>query len=131
MDASSSMPGDIVQQIYNSSWMACSCVAAPSRFATIPMERDLLMDTGCGYNLADSECAAFMPWAMCASQFPVTLHIANSLTQADKERCAFIEQLAECITMLILPDTSTVLSIGLRCCEHGYGFDWPPFGDPV
>ena len=33
--------------------------------------------------------------------------------------------------MLVLPDTPTVLSIGRRCMEHGYGFWWEPYGLPI
>ena len=34
-------------------------------------------------------------------------------------------------TPYILDETPLVLSLGKRCLEEGYGFAWPPGGDPV
>merc|ERR1712020_489208 len=89
------------------------------------------MDTGCGYDLVAWIIAKLFPNSIVKSICPVSLHAATATVDANQMLKVYIDQLGEEANMLVLPDTPTVLSIGRRCMEHGYGFWWEPYGMPV
>ena len=65
----------------NQSGTAHCCVISAAAPALMPKDKRLLMDTGCGYDLADAEFAALFPHAKEHSQNQVDLHSANALIE--------------------------------------------------
>ena len=91
-----------------------------------------LADTGCGFDLVDK--ADVPDWAM--QNFltelaePVVLNTANGQVVCDKTVSLQVGPLCQEIEPLILEDTPSVLSIGLRCFKMGYSFIWKPYKTP-
>ena len=58
------------------------------------------------------------------SRSPTTVITANGEVQTHEEATVFVKELDTFLTMKLLEDTPTVLSLGKLCDEHGYSFEW-------
>ena len=87
-----------------------------------------IADTGCGYDLVDSGSvlSAHLTGKLKVLNTPVELATANGTTVADRYIPLHIPQFPEKVNALLLEKTPNVISIGLRCMEHGYSFIWKP-----
>jgi len=87
-----------------------------------------LMDTGSGLDLIGKHDVP----AKCRSRHadPVVLHTANGRVSVDTAAVISVPELYEEANPYMLRDSPAVLSIGLRCMEHGYQFVWPPGNTP-
>jgi hypothetical protein len=89
-----------------------------------------LMDTGFGHDLLAQRVADKLGASLRVASEKVSLQTANGLITPRHEAPLRLEELSEDVVPLILPSTPAVLSIGRRCMEQGYGFEWPPHGIP-
>jgi hypothetical protein len=80
------------------------------------------MDTGSGLDLI-GECDvprnAFLEPAD-----PISLHTANGSVDVTSTAAVPVPELHEYAHPYMLEDLLAVLSVGLRCMEHGYSFTW-------
>ena len=66
-----------------------------------------------------------------SSPKPVNLTTANGKTKAANVADVKIGVLEDTFSPYILEESPLVLSLGKRCLDEGYGFAWPPGGEPV
>ena len=66
-----------------------------------------------------------------SSPKPVNLTTANGRTKAANFADVKIGVLEDTFSPYILEESPLVLSLGKRCLDEGYGFAWPPGGEPV
>ena len=57
---------------------------------------------------------------------PLSFHTANGSVDVTSTAAVPVPELFEHAHPYVLEDTPAVLSIGLRCMEHGYQYVWPP-----
>ena len=103
--------------------------AAMSSAASPPSPRVplWLMDTGCGYDLISRDHVSRFPTGDQASELDISLDTANGSVPVEHEVSFRVPELAENVSAIVLQSTPPVLSIGRRCMEQGYRFEWPPF----
>ena len=58
------------------------------------------------------------------SRSSTTVITANGEVQTNKEATVYVKELNFLLTMKVLEDTPTVLSLGKLCHEHGYSCEW-------
>ena len=88
-------------------------------------------DTGCGYDLIsmDDVPVRFRKLAEMADH-TYSFYSATGDTAASKTIPIQSRALGETVKPLILKSTPAVLSIGMRCNDLGYWFEWQPFQLP-
>ena len=92
-----------------------------------PEIKEWLVDTGSGHDLIDATTAGkFQKWIR-ESPKTYKLHTAGGIRNVNQEVPLYVSQLGDKAVGLILPSTPAVLSMGRRCVEEGYHFEWPPF----
>ena len=55
---------------------------------------------------------------------PTIVTTANGEVQTHEEATVYVKELDLFLTMKVLEDTTTVLSVGKLCDEHGYSYEW-------
>ena len=58
------------------------------------------------------------------SRSPTTVMTANGEVQTREEAAVYVEQLDLVVTVMLLEDAPTVLSLGKLCEDHGYTYHW-------
>ena len=85
------------------------------------------MDTGCKHDLTTR---AVLPYGkidfITTAEIPILLATANNLVNGEKVVQQQIGELGETAEPYVLDSTPDVLSIGRRCVEQGYSFQWLP-----
>ena len=66
-----------------------------------------------------------MELVSCPEEY-LELHTANGPTVVNREVPVRVKHLNEVARALVLDSTPPVLSVGLRCVDHGYSFYWGP-----
>ena len=103
--------------------VALAALAAPARNV-----RPWLLDTGCKYDLTMQESSPeSLPESIIDAPMPITLSTANDLVNGDKVIRQQIGAFNEVAEPYVLASTPDVLSIGRRCVENGYHFEWEPY----
>ena len=106
--------------------LAAAMVGKRSKYPC-PEIKEWLMDTGSGHDLIDAATAAkFRKWIRQASK-TFKLQTAGGIRKVDEEIPFHVAHLGDNAAALILPSTPAVLTIGRRCVEEGYHFEWPAF----
>ena len=90
-----------------------------------------LMDTGCGWDLADEGDLKMAGMLNIIVKAPRGLRLKTpaGVAQCDNEVPLHIPVLEEAIKARGCPKTPNVLSIGRRCMLDGYSFHWPKLSD--
>ena len=90
--------------------------------------RSWLLDTGCKYDLTTrASIPTHQIDLISRAPVPILLATANDLVSGDKIAPQQIMELGEVAEPYVLDSTLDVLSIGQRCVEGGYTFEWKPF----
>ena len=106
--------------------LAAAMIGKRSKYPC-PEIKEWLMDTGSGHDLIDAATAAkFRKWIRQASK-TFKLHTAGGVRKVGEELPFWVAHLGDKAAALILPSTPAVLTIGRRCVEEGYHFEWPAF----
>ena len=91
-----------------------------------------LCDTGSGFDLVEEDalCELILAKAKEMSE-ALWLKTANGLTAAKRQVTFKLKCLRGGLANpVLLKSTPPVLSIGYRCMELGYHFEWPPYTSP-
>ncbi|CAE7187272.1 unnamed protein product, partial [Symbiodinium sp. CCMP2456] len=90
-----------------------------------------LMDTGCGHDLiSQRKVEKHGLETLVSPESGVSFQTANGVAATDLMSNFQTKSFAETINAYVLDDTPSVLSVGKRCMQQGYGFVWPPGKDP-
>ena len=89
-----------------------------------------LADTGSGHDLVDSSVVECDAGLINPRGSEIGLCTANGSCYPRGTLRMAVPELGEFIEALVLDSTPSVLSVGLRCMEYGYGFHWEPFSRP-
>ncbi|CAE6965643.1 unnamed protein product [Symbiodinium sp. CCMP2456] len=90
-----------------------------------------LMDAGCGHDLiSQRKVEKHGLETLVSPENGVSFQTANGITATDLISNFRTKSVAETINAYVLDDTPSVLSVGKRCMQQGYGFVWPPGKDP-
>jgi len=93
--------------------------------------KQLIADTGAGVNLmSKSELGAHELKFVEKLARPIKLNTANGVTTTDEVLPLELPSLDDTLDFVLLENTPAVVSVGERCMTKGYGFYWPPNGDP-
>ena len=87
-----------------------------------------IVDTGCGHNLVDMGIIQRSGHQsdIVSMGRPITLQTAGGPSASKGGLKVATPSLDEGeFTALIMPNSPSVLSVGERCLDHGYGFHWP------
>ena len=88
-------------------------------------------DTGCGHDLIGrDEIPEFLRHLEEPAESKLTFHSANGETTASRQIGLQSGAIGGIVTPLILKSTPAVLSVGRRCLEEGYEFEWKPYQQP-
>ena len=121
--------GTLTATSQSSSSSLSSAAAAASRQKLGPDR--WIMDTGSGYDLIGREDVPFPQWNEPAVE-GLELHTANGLTQVNEAAGLQVQHLGvHEVKPLILESCPPVLTVGRRCLDEGYSFNWPAFGKPT
>jgi len=93
--------------------------------------RMLIADTGAGVNLMsrhelDSDAIDRIE----NLARPIRLNTANGVISTDEVLPMELPVMDDTLDFVLLENTPAVVSVGERCMAKGYGFYWPPNGDP-
>ncbi len=103
-------------------------LAAASTSFPVANRRSWLMDTGCRFDLTTS---AAIPHnqrnSVYKAPMPIRLSTANDLVLGEQVVDQQIGLLGEVAVPYVLAASPDVLSIGRRCVEDGYSFEWLPY----
>ncbi len=87
--------------------------------------RAWLLDTGCKYDLTTRASVPLHQHnRIYRAPVPIILATANGLSSGEKSCNNTFGELGEVAEPYILDNTPDVLSIGRRCVEDGYSFNW-------
>ena len=95
-----------------------------------PKRMKWLMDTGCGHNLVGLKVASKLGLNPRMSSEAMTFMTANGITATDQKVDLVIDEMQDTILPFVMEESPSVLSIGKRCAEDGYGFLWMPGEEP-
>ena len=73
--------------------------------------------------LSKQEVAQVKEWVRQSAR-AIVLHTANNRVDAREAIDMLVKELNEWIEPCVLGSTPPVLSVGMRCMEHGYSFVW-------
>ena len=83
-----------------------------------------LIDTGCGHDLALRAELHALAALFRKANIPMRFQTANGCTDVTVCIKLFVGELGETIEPYIMASSPSVLSIGLRCQDLGYTFNW-------
>ena len=91
-----------------------------------------VVDSGSGFDLVGRRMLPFMGRSEVRDcERSLILSTANGEIRADKEAVIEIDKLGMKTTAIVLDDCPSVLSLGKKCMEEGFGFHWEPYGKPT
>ena len=61
----------------------------------------------------------------------MTFMTANGITETDQKVDLVIDDMKDTISPFVMEESPSVLSIGKRCGDNGYGFLWMPGEEPI
>ena len=99
--------------------------ALPAASTKEPEEREFVVDSGASMHMArkkDLNSAELETMRM--SRNPTTVMTANGEVQTRQDATVFVKELELFVTLMLLEETPTVLSLGKLCEDHGYNFHW-------
>ena len=86
------------------------------------------MDTGCKHDLTTRDAIPYCQIGMITkAEFPVLLSTANDIISSDMIAPQQIGALGVNAEPYVLDQSPDVLSIGRRCVQDGYSFQWLPY----
>ena len=90
-----------------------------------------IADTGAGVNLmSKDELDSRAKRRVEKLKTPLRLNTANGVIAADEVLPMELPVMDDTLDFVLLENTPAVVSVGERCVTKGYGFYWPPYGDP-
>ena len=89
--------------------------------------REVIADTGASEDLIARWIAARYTQYITKTDNPIALDTASGTATCDEQLQFVWKQLGELGSALILPDTPSVLSVGRRCIDQGWHFEWPAY----
>ena len=89
-----------------------------------------ILDTGSGHDLVDERQVSGIS-TIHYRKANATLQTAGGKVHVDWEVPMQVEELDEDIVPLVLKSTPAVLSLGKRCMQDGYAFEWQPHKTPT
>ena len=108
----------------------------PSKGAANVRIKLWLMDTGCGHDLIGQQEVKHLSNLYHHAEHPQSFHTANGATYSDlviDMSCKELDKNHRTFEAYLMDGTLPVMSIGLRCEDHGYDFvwlgsrGWPPY----
>ena len=101
----------------------------PTPGASVAVNRWIL-DTGSGHDLVDEKQVSSIS-SIHYRKANATLQTAGGKVHVEWEVPMQVEELDEDIVPLVLKSTPAVLSLGKRCMQDGYAFEWLPHKTPT
>ena len=99
------------------------CLPAPSGIKQ--EERECVVDSGASMHMiSKKDLNSTELETVTTSRSPTTVMTANGEVQTHEEATVYVQELDIFLTMKVLEDTPAVLSLGKRCDEHGYSYEW-------
>ena len=90
-----------------------------------PEEREFVVDSGTSMlMISKKELNSAEMDTLTKSCSPTTVITANGEVQTHEEATVYVKELDIFLTMKVLQDTPTVLSLGKLCNENGYSYEW-------
>ena len=96
-----------------------------SEFAPCVMTEDPIFDSGAFRNLIANRFAQNFPDYVHAADQVITLSTASGPVECYEDFSYLNHQAEEGVIALVLPDTPTVLSMGIFVMDLGWHFEWP------
>ena len=113
-------------------WVPCVPEDLPALAATpgasVAVNRWIL-DTGSGHDLVDEKQVSSIS-SIHYRKANATLQTAGGKVHVEWEVPMQVEELDEDIVPSVLKSTPAVLSLGKRCMQDGYAFEWLPHKNP-
>ena len=107
---------------------AASSSVPEGAFPAVASEvRRWVVDTGSGHDLIQLRDVADMGRHSIPASVTLRLNTANGQVKADRIVPLRVRELGETISPYVLPSTPPVLSVGRRCMDEGYTFEWKPY----
>ena len=99
------------------------CLPSPS---TLKLEeREFVADSGASMlKISKEELNDAEMDTLTTSRSPMTVVTADGEVQTNEEAIVYVRELDIFLTMKLLENTPAVLSLGKRCDEHGYSYEW-------
>ena len=88
-------------------------------------EREFVVDSGASFHMVSTKglnCAELE--TMRISRNPTTAVPANGEVQTREEATVFVKELDIFVTVMLLEETPTALSLGKHCEDRGYNYHW-------
>ena len=99
------------------------CLPAPSTLK--PEEREFVVDSGAStHMISKKDLNSAELETVTTSRSPTTVITANGEVQTHEEATVYVKELEIFLTMKVLEDTPSFLSLGKLCDEHGYSYEW-------
>ena len=91
-----------------------------------------IIDSGATYDLvAQKDLTTYYQSLIYNTDEKIEMDTANGVIESAKMVDIPSKTLGEDINPYILPETPAVISLGRKCCVHGWSFYWPPYGSPI
>ena len=90
-----------------------------------PEEREFVVDSGASLHMVSQrDLNSAELETMRISKNPTTVMTANGQVLTREEATVYVKQLDLFETVMLLEETSAVLSLGKLCVDHGYAYHW-------
>ena len=90
-----------------------------------PEEREFVVDSGASMHMiSKKDLSDAEMYILTKSCSPTTVITANGEVQTHGEAVVYVKELDIFLTMKVLENTPAVLSLGKRCDENGYSYEW-------
>ena len=90
-----------------------------------PEEREFVVDSGASMHMVSKrDLNSAELETMRTSKSPTTVMTANGEVQTREEATVYVKELDLFVTVVLLEETPTVLSLGKLCEDHGYTYHW-------
>ena len=114
------------QAAISSSQYALDADVQTSEFAhDVPIAEDPIFDSGASRNLIAKKLVEDFPQFIHTTDQVMTLSMASGPVDCAENFRYLSPQAEECVVALVLPDTPTVLSMGVFVIDLGWHFEWP------
>ena len=90
-----------------------------------PEEREFVVDSGASMHMISKKDLSKAEMdTLTKSCSPTIVITANGEVQTQEEAIVYVKELGIFLTMKVLENTPTVLSLGKLCDENGYSYEW-------
>ena len=104
----------------------------PAASTKEPEEREFVVDSGASMHMvSEKDLNSAELEIMRASRSPTTVMTANGEVQTKEEATMCVKQLDSLVEVMLLQETSAVLSLGKLSEEHGYTYHWTSGQKPL